>query len=75
MMAMQHQFGAVLTQHIAERSGIGQAAKAIGALDRRMMDQDDAEDLLALEVGEQFSKTGDLVAMQKAGCGQGQRRQ
>ena len=50
MVAMQHEFRAVLAQHIAERSGIRQPAKIMRAFDRRMMDQDDAERLLALRV-------------------------
>src|SRR5204862_2475367 len=38
VMAMQHQLGAVLGQHVAERPGVGEPAKIMGAFDWRMMD-------------------------------------
>ena len=59
VMAVQHQLGAVLAQHVAERAGIGQPAEIMRALDRRMMDQDDAERLLALELRQQLAEPGE----------------
>ena len=49
IVAVQHELGAVLAQHVAQRAGVGQPAEIVRALDRRMMDQHDAERLLALE--------------------------
>ena len=65
----------MFVQHRAARFGIGQPAEKVRASDRRVMNQYDAERLLALQSIQQRAKAPELLAVQLAGRGEWQRRQ
>ena len=73
-MAVQQQLGAVLAQHLAKLRRIMQLAEAAHAGDRRVMDQDDAEQLLLLQRGQSVAKPCELLLAEPSGRRERQRR-
>src|ERR1041384_85153 len=66
-MAVQHELGAELAQHVAHLVGIAQSSEMMRAFGRRMMDQHHAERVLATECAENVAKPRQLIAVQLAG--------
>ena len=68
IVPMQHEFGAVPPQHVAEFGGIHQALEAVRGLgDRRMMDQDHAEQPVGAEPVQKSGQRMQLLGSDLAG--------